>query len=148
LGGAAGQPPKEIWATKIGPLFTWKGNNWNAGPNATPTVDGDLIYALGGRGDLVCVQATDGKERWRINLPRDLGGEVNPIGGGAEDPIPLGWGYAQSPLIHGDRLICVPGGLKGLLAAVDKKTGKLLWQSKEIAEQAPYSSPIIAEIGG
>src|SRR5205823_1035944 len=43
--------PKELWSVKIGPLFTWRGNNWNMGPNATPTVDGDLVYALGGSGD-------------------------------------------------------------------------------------------------
>src|SRR5438067_12494118 len=50
----------ELWATKIGPLFTWKGNSWNAGPSATPSVDGDLVFALGGQGELVCVKAADG----------------------------------------------------------------------------------------
>src|SRR5947209_18948897 len=39
LKSAQGSAVKELWSTKIGPLFTWKGNNWNAGPNATPTVD-------------------------------------------------------------------------------------------------------------
>jgi len=138
----------ELWAAKIGPLFTWKGNTWNAGPNATPTVDGEQLYALGGRGDLICVETATGKERWRINLPRDLGGEVNPIGGGLEDPTPLGWGYASAPLVDGDQLICVPGGKKGLLAALDKKSGKLLWQSSDVTDQASYSSPIVARIGG
>lgn len=146
-GGADGKVTK-LWETKIGPLFTWKGNSWNAGPNVTPTVEGDAVYALGGFGDLICVEAATGKERWRINLPRDLGGAVNPIGGGLEEPTPLGWGYAHSPLIDGDRLICVPGGSKGLLAALDKKTGKLIWQSKQVKDEASYSSPIAATVGG
>jgi outer membrane protein assembly factor BamB len=140
--------PKEIWSTRIGKFFSWKGNNWNAGPSATPTVDGDLVYALGGMGDLVCVEAAGGKERWRMNLPSVLGGEVNPIGGGLEEPSPLGWGYTWSPLVDGEKLICVPGGKRGLLAALDKRTGKLLWQSKEMTDQASYSSPVVAEIGG
>ena len=144
----AAQPPKEIWAAKIGPLFTWKGNEWNIGPNATPTVDGDSLFALGGFGDLVCCETATGKERWRVNLPRDLGGEVNPIGGGLEKPTPLGWGYACAPLVDGDKLICVPGGKQGLVAALDKKTGKVLWQSKAVTDQAPYASPIAVEIGG
>src|SRR5579862_4353058 len=38
LSDAAG--PKELWATRIGPLFQWKGNSWNKGPNASPTVSG------------------------------------------------------------------------------------------------------------
>ncbi len=140
--------PKELWATKIGPLFTWKGNNWNIGPNATPTVDGDLIYALGGGGELICVETATGKEIWRKNLPRDLGGEVNPIGGGLEEPTPLGWGYAAAPLVDGAQLICVPGGKQGLLAALDKKTGAVIWRSKDTTDQAPYSCPIAADVGG
>src|SRR5262245_52728563 len=141
-------PPKEIWSARIGPVFTWKGNKWNRGPNATPTVDAELVFALGGGGELICVETATGKERWRKSMPRDLGGEVNPIGGGAEDPTPLGWGYAWAPLVDGDQLICVPGGRQGLMAALDKKTGKVLWQSKEVTEQASYSSPIVTEIGG
>lgn len=145
---AANGNVREFWSTKIGPLFQWKGNNWNAGPNATPTVDGELVYALGGQGELLCVETATGKERWRKNLPRELGGEVNPIGGGAEDPTPLGWGNASAPLVDGDRLICVPGGKQGLMAALDKKTGKVLWQSKEVTDQASYSSPLAVEVGG
>jgi len=31
---------------------------------------------------------------------------------------------------------------------LDKKTGKLLWQSKDATDEASYSSPVLAEIGG
>lgn len=148
LKAPAGQPPKELWAVKLGPLFTWQGNSWNAGPNATPTVAGGLVFALGGFGDLVCADAATGQEKWRVSLPRDLGGEVNPIGGGLEKPTPLGWGYAPAPLVDGERLICVPGGKQGLFAALDKNTGKVLWRSAEVTDQASYSSPVLAEVGG
>ncbi|MCE9534374.1 MAG: PQQ-like beta-propeller repeat protein [Planctomycetes bacterium] len=139
---------KEEWAAKIGPLFQWKGNNWNFGPNASPTVSGDSIFALGGAGELLCVETKSGKETWRKNIPTALAGEVNPIGGGAEKPTPLGWGYACAPLMDGDQLVCTPGGPKGLLAALNKKTGDVIWQSKEITDQAPYSSPLAVEVGG
>src|SRR5262245_55966592 len=148
LKNVADKTVKEVWSAKIGPLFTWKGNQWNMGPNATPTVGGERLFALGGFGDLVCVETASGKEAWRKSMPRDLGGEVNPIGGGLEDPTPLGWGYAWSPLVDGDRIICVPGGKQGLLAALDGKSGTIIWQSKEITDQAPYSSPVAAEVGG
>jgi outer membrane protein assembly factor BamB len=147
LNSAVGAP-KELWACKIGALFQWKGNSWNKGPNVSPTVANGLVYALGGFGDLICVEAASGKEKWRKSLPRELGGEVNPIGGGLEVPTPLGWGYASSPLVDGKQLICVPGGKRGLLAALDKDTGALLWQSKQIPEQACYSSPLAVEVGG
>lgn len=139
-----GNEVKEVWTSELGPTFRWKGNSWSAGPNATPTVDGDLIFALGGNGDLICVN-TAGKEQWRLNLPKDLDGQVNPIGGG---PKNLGWGYTASPLIDGDALVIAPGGPKGTLAALDKKTGKVIWRSTELTDQAAYTSPMPATIGG
>lgn len=57
-----GNAPKEVWSAKLGPLFQWKGNQWNAGPNVTPTVGDGKVYALGGQGDLVCVDAKEGRK--------------------------------------------------------------------------------------
>ncbi len=138
-------PPTEKWpALKIGPTFTWKGNQWNKGPSATPTVIGDLVFAQGGQGDLLCA-TTAGKEKWRKSLPKDLKGQVNPIGGG---PPNVGWGYNGSPLVDGGNVICVPGGPQGLVAALNAKTGEEVWRSKELKGQATYSSPVISEAGG
>ncbi len=134
---------KEAWVAEIGPTFRWKGNSWSAGPSAAPTVEGELIFALGGNGDLVCVD-TAGKEKWRTNLPKDLGGQVNPIGGG---PKNLGWGFTGSPLVDGDNLIVAVGGPKGTLAAIDKKTGRVAWRSTELTDQAAYTSPMPANFG-
>jgi outer membrane protein assembly factor BamB len=141
-------PPKEAWAVKLGPLFQWKGNKWNLGPSATPTVDDGLVYGLGGQGILVCVEAASGKERWRKSMAKDLAGEVNPIGGGLEEPTPLGWGYTWSPLVDGDNLICTPGGKQGNTAALNKKTGDVVWRSKSFTDQCSYASPVKAEVGG
>ncbi|MCE9532187.1 MAG: PQQ-like beta-propeller repeat protein [Planctomycetes bacterium] len=135
----------EAWAVKVGPLFQFKSNSWSSGPSTTPTVDGDLIYAIGGNGDLLCVTAADGKEKWRKNLPSEFDAQVNPIGGG---PKNLGWGFTCSPLVDGEQLICLTGGPKGTLTALDKKTGNLLWRSTELKDQAAYASPVVAEIEG
>src|SRR6266851_1327686 len=70
---------KEMWATKIAPPFDFNGNSWNLGPNATPAVDGNLVFALGSQGELLCVNKDDGKKIWSKNLPTDLSAEVNPI---------------------------------------------------------------------
>lgn len=136
---------KELWATPVGPLFQFETNKWSAGPSATPTVSGTLVYALGGNGDLLCANAATGKEVWRRNLPKELDAQVNPIGGG---PKNLGWGFTGAPLVDGEQLVCLPGGPKGTVAALDRKTGRTIWQSADVKDQAAYTSPMAADIDG
>jgi hypothetical protein len=106
-------------------------------------VDGDRVYALGGTGELICCDTAKGAVQWQKSMTKDLGGVVNPIIGG-----PGGWGWSWSPLVDGDAVVCVPGGKQGLLAALDKKKGNVLWQSKDVKDDCTYSSPLVAEIGG
>ena len=120
----------KIWELKIGELLT---NNWGDGPRMTPSVSDGLVYALGGRGNLVCADAKTGKQKWKVHLVKELGGKVP------------GWGYTESVLVDQGRVICTPGGKKGALAALDAKTGKVLWRSKEFTDGAQYSSPIVIE---
>lgn len=136
---------QEKWATKIGPIHDWKDNSWSRGPNATPTIDGGMAYGLSSKGMLLCARISDGTEVWRLDVAKDLSGDVNDVGGGIEK---FGWGYSWSPLVDGDKLVIVPGGPKGLFAALDKKTGKVLWHSKGITEAATYVSPVVATIAG
>ena len=123
---------KLLWAAAVG-----KPGGDYPGTRCTPTVKDGLVFALGQWGDLVCVDAADGKEFWRTSLPKDLGGKMM-----------SGWGYSESPLVEGDRVICTPGGPKGALAALDKKTGAMLWRSTELTDLAAYCSIVSADIGG
>jgi len=126
---------KVLWSTPLGKAGApgWGGY---AGPRATPTADGSLVYALGQFGEVICVNAQDGKEVWRKHLTTDFGG-----------PLPE-WGFSESPLVDGDQVLFTPGGPQGTLVALNKKTGELIWQSKDWTDDAHYSSIIIAEIGG
>lgn len=124
---------KELWATKVGEKYS---NNWGDGPRGTPTVDGDRVYALSGQGTLIAAQTADGKELWSVSMTKDLGGKLQ------------GWGYTESVLVDGERVICTPGGSQGTMAALDKMTGKVLWRTTDLQDEAQYSSSIIAHPGG
>ncbi len=117
---------KEKWATEVGALLT---NNWGNGPRATPTVDSGKVYAMSGKGNLVCVSADTGKEVWKVSMD-SLGGKVP------------GWGYTESPLVDGNMVVCTPGGGQGTVAAFDKNTGTKVWQSADWTDPAQYSSII------
>jgi outer membrane protein assembly factor BamB len=126
---------KELWVTKLGPINKMPQTKWGAGPRGTPTVDGDHVYALGGDGTLVAAQVADGKELWRTTMA-DLGGKIP------------GWGYTESVLVDGNQVVCTPGGPNGAMAALDKNTGKVLWQSTQWTDGAQYSSIVPADING
>ena len=127
---------KELWATEIGP-------GSKDGAYSTPTVDGELLYVIGAEGDLVCLEASGGKERWKKSLPGDFGGKTMSR-----------WKFSESPLVDGPRLICTPGSKDAGIVALDKLTGKTIWKSalpefgKRGKDGAGYASAIVAEICG
>ena len=106
------------------------------GPRGTPTIDGDKIYALTENGDLASVERSDGKVLWQRNILKDFDGK-NPK-----------WLISESPLVDDNRLIVTPGGKEASVVALEKESGKTLWTSKELSDQASYSSCVIADVQG
>jgi outer membrane protein assembly factor BamB len=130
----------QVWAAKIGPRFN---NGYGDGPRANPTVDGDAVYALGGQGNLICTDLK-GSIRWQVRMQRD---PKNPKEPHLNGKMMSGWGYTESVLVDGDKVVCTPGGQDGTFAALNKKDGKVIWRSKELKAPAAYSSIVIATIG-
>jgi outer membrane protein assembly factor BamB len=125
---------RRFWATKIG----------SGDPNGTPTVDGDRVYALDRNGALACLDVAKGGINWHKDFAADFRGQMM-----------SGWGYSESPLVDGDRLICTPGGREAMIVALDKKTGDVIWKSRAPANLGPlggdgagYSSIVISHGGG
>lgn len=123
-----------LWKLPFGSIFNDGTGN---GPRGTPTIDGKLLYALGGNGDLASISIETGKGIWSKNILRDFGGSN------------ITWGISESVLIDGDKLICTPGGSRGTMVALNKKTGNVLWTCQAPGNpQAAYSSAIAVEIDG
>ncbi len=132
---------KQIWSTAIG---TGKNNGGGyVGPRCTPAADGEHVYALTIDGDLACLDAATGDIVWSKNYKKDFDGKMM-----------SGWGYAESPLVDGDRLICTPGGKEQTMVALDKLTGKTIWSCSvpdfghKGKDGAAYSSIVISNGAG
>jgi outer membrane protein assembly factor BamB len=132
---AIGPDHKVKWSTKVGKPGSVGWGNFE-GPRSTATVAGDKLYAVGQWGDLVCLSTAGGKEVWRKSYDDDFG---------AERPE---WGYSESPLIDGDKVIVFPGGKNGAMVALNKNTGEVLWRSTNITDQTQYASTMGATIAG
>ena len=85
---------------------------------------------------MLCADVDTGAAIWRKDYTKDFGGDMPH------------WGYNGMPLVVGDKVILMPGGKQGDLVAVNKRTGKLIWQSEDLTDSIHYSSPILVEIGG
>ena len=109
--------------------------SYPSGPRCTPLIDGDRVYTLGAMGDLLCMEKASGKVIWSKNIAKEF--KTDP-------PV---WGYAASPLLEGDRLICMVGGEGSAVVAFDKRTGKEIWKALT-SEEIGYSPPMIYEAGG
>jgi outer membrane protein assembly factor BamB len=124
---------KLVWVKPIGRASD---NDRGPGPRGTPTVDGDRLYVLTENGDLASLRVQDGTIAWQRNILQDFGGRN------------IGWLISESPLVDGNNVIVSPGGRGAGMAALDKITGKTVWVSKELSDEAGYSSPIAADVQG
>ena len=128
LDAANGQP---VWSTP----YSRTGNDedyltgWGAGPRGTPTVDADQVFALSDVGVLTAVDRSSGEIQWLTDLVADHGGSIPK------------WGYAESPLVDGDRVLVQPGGA-GYMIGLDRRTGRKVWSSSGFECTAHYSSII------
>jgi len=119
----------------------WTRNNGKAwrksypGTRSTPTITDGMLYHLSGIGRLACLEADDGKVVWSTDIMKRFGGRN------------IMWGLAESPLVFDDKVICTPGG-RVSMAALDRKTGKTIWQCKGTGDRPGYASPILIDYKG
>lgn len=99
------------------------------GPRSTPTVDGDLVYAVSAFGHLWAVSKMSGEAAWNVDLAEEYGAKV---------PT---WGVSAAPVVEDGLLLFNVGGKEGYLqAAFDKASGELEWHSG--SGKPGYSLPL------
>ena len=120
------------WRTENGAC--WKRST--PGDRGTPAIDRGRVYHENAHGAIVCLDAKTGNKIWGVDVAKKFGGRSNKA-----------WGYSESLVLDGDRVICGPGG-DTAMAALDAKTGKTVWKSPSAGEAASYATPIVVEHQG
>ena len=106
------------WKQKIGTASSKVRGDEGNGASASPSTDGQHVWAFCTSGDLVCGDM-DGKVVWSANLQERYGA------------FKIQFGMHSTPLLDGDRLylqLIHSGG--AWVIALDKATGKEIWKVK------------------
>jgi len=123
---------KELWRAIIDDKFE---NDQGNGPRSTPTVDGEVLFALSAQSHLVALSVKDGKKIWEHDLRAEYGGR-----------IPR-WGVSTVPLVEGNMLLVDVGGKSGhSVMAFNKTNGAVIWKSE--TDVPGYSAPIAVTVNG
>ena len=119
---------QKVW-TRSYPCPTIPEGKW-PGTRSSPVIDGGLLFIISRQGQMLCLNAATGEVVWQKDLRVELQ---------AKEPT---WGFAGSALVQGDRVIVDVG----TVAAMDKKTGNVIWKSEKFL--ASYSTPVPLEYAG
>jgi len=115
------------------PFFARKNGSWI---RSTPAYDDGRLYVAGMRDVLVCLDAGDGAEIWRVDFTRRYG-----------TPLPA-FGFVSSPLVDGDHVYVQAGAA---VVKLNKRTGESLWRALDDGGGmwgSAFSSPVLAVIDG
>ncbi|HIQ21954.1 MAG TPA: hypothetical protein EYH34_12080 [Planctomycetes bacterium] len=131
-----------IIALDIEGRLLWKaqnGRSWRGpypGARTIPTYSDGLLYQLNPVGRLAAFRADTGQQVWAVDLVSRYDGRYGT------------WAMAENVAVDGERVFCVPGGTKAMVAALGKKTGRTVWTNTAIRETAAYCSPVIVTWAG
>jgi len=116
-----------LWKTQNGKA--WRGAE--PGARTTPTWSDGMVYHLGPHGRLAALRAETGEEVWAVDLVEAFGARRST------------WGFAENVRVVDDVVLCVPGGTRGRVVALDKKTGRPVWVNTTVGDDQAYCSPAV-----
>jgi outer membrane protein assembly factor BamB len=121
-----------LWDARNGDA--WRGSS--PGSRSTPTYSDGALYHLNPAGRLAAYEAKSGKPLWTVDLKSRFDARWGI------------WALSENVIVDGDKVLCMPGGPKGRVVALDKRTGKTLWANTEIEHYAAYCSGTVVTHGG
>jgi outer membrane protein assembly factor BamB len=126
---------KLLWKSSNGREFMGQGfSSTYPGARSTPTIVENLVYASSGKGRIACYEADSGKEKWVVDMVKDLGGYENEFG------------YSESLVVDDNNVYCFPGGSVTNICALNRYTGKTVWSSKALGDTTSFCSPILINL--
>src|SRR5215471_3364640 len=160
-----------LWQHTNEKLASGRVNDWPyQGVCSSPLVEGDRLYYVTNRGELMCLDAkgfrddeNDGpyKEEkltgkfdadivWKFGMIEEVGSHPHNM----SNSSPVSWGdliYVSTSNGQDESHVNIPSPKAPSMIAVNKKTGKLVWEVNHVFDKilhGQWSSPAVGKIGG
>src|SRR5262252_644801 len=160
-----------IWQMTSEKLPAGRVNDWPyQGVCSSPLVEGDRLYYVTNRGELMCLDAKgfrddenngpykeekltgkfDADIVWKFDMIEEVGSHPHNM----SNSSPVSWGdlvYVSTSNGQDESHVNVPSPKAPSMIAVNKKTGKLAWEVNHVCDKVlhgQWSSPAVGKIGG
>ncbi|MES2696448.1 MAG: PQQ-binding-like beta-propeller repeat protein [Verrucomicrobiota bacterium] len=128
----------QLWRMKHGDAWL----NQYQGARASVTFSEGHLYLQNAHGRVACFVAETGKEVWAVNVLERFRSEN------------ITWGIAECLAVDERAVYVTPGGPETLVAALDKRTGEVLWKTEALkaaegkVDGPGYAAPILVRFEG
>ena len=122
------------------------GTEWNRsfpGARAMPIANDGKLYVVSGTGYIICYDQATMNIVWQKDFVTEFGARTE-LWGARQ----VRWGIGQMPVIVGNKLILMPGGLEHNIVALNKNDGSLIWSSQAEGDLSAYGSSVYVNAPG
>jgi len=160
-----------LWQNTHEKLAAGRVNDWPyQGVASSPLVEGDRVYYVSNRAELVCLDTqgfrdkendgpvtdekltsdTDPDVVWKFDMMAEVGSSPHNLANSS----PVTWGdliFVSTSNGQDESHVNIPSPRAPSIIAVNKKTGKLVWEDNSVFDRilhGQWSSPTVGEIGG
>jgi outer membrane protein assembly factor BamB len=146
---------KFLWQHTNEKLPAGRANDWPfQGVCSSPMVEGDNVYYVSNRCEIVCLDAHgDGKGGAKINWRYDMMEEVGSQPHNMSNSSPVSYGdllFISTANGQDESHVHIPSPRAPAIIAVSKTTHKLVWEDNSVGEKilhGQWASPTVAKIG-
>jgi outer membrane protein assembly factor BamB len=160
-----------LWQHTSEKLPAGRVNDWPfQGVASSPLVEGDRLYYVNNRAEVICLDTEGFRDKendgpytsetltrevdadiiWKLDMMEELG--VFPHNLANSSPVSHGdLIFVMTANGHDESHVHVPSPKAPALIAINKKTGKLVWEDNSVGERilhGQWSSPAVGTIGG
>jgi outer membrane protein assembly factor BamB len=143
-----------LWQQANAKLASGRANDWPfQGVCSSPLIEGDKLYYVTNRCEIMCLDTKgDGmhaKVNWKFDMMEEVGSQPHNM----SNSSPVTYGdllYVSTSNGQDESHVHIPSPNAPAIIAVDKKTGKLVWEDNSVHDKilhGQWSSPAVGKIG-